>query len=150
MTQHPLVWEEVVRQQPLPRRIPTARSSLRAAHARDRRILAVLDDDPTGTQTVGDVPVYFGLNDSVKHLKVRPAFVVAKGGITSHCLAVERLAASRARVLGQIMAGVPVWELGAGSKWEGVSFVVFPGNVGGPDAVAKVVASLAKSNANTL
>jgi hypothetical protein len=37
---------------------------------------------------------------------------------------------------------VPVWELGREARWPGLAYVVFPGNVGGPDALADLVTSL--------
>ncbi len=66
-----------------------------------------------------------------------PRFIIAKGGITSHDVAQKGLGAARARVLGQLFPGVPVWRLesGAQSRFEGVPYVVFPGNVGGPDSL---------------
>jgi len=42
-------------------------------------------------------------------LRMAPACVVAKGGITSSDIATEVLGIVRARVLGQILPGVPVW-----------------------------------------
>jgi hypothetical protein len=45
----------------------------------------------------------------------------------------------RAQVLGQIVPGVPVWRLGPESKYPGLPYVVFPGNAGGPDALASVI-----------
>jgi uncharacterized protein YgbK (DUF1537 family) len=75
-------------------------------------------------------------------IKAKPAFVVAKGGITSFSVARDGLAVSRAKVLGQIAPGVPVWSLGRGARWEQIRYVVFPGNVGTVDALKAVVASL--------
>jgi uncharacterized protein YgbK (DUF1537 family) len=40
-------------------------------------------------------------------------------------------------VLGQLLPGVPVWRLGSESRFPGVIYIVFPGNVGGPDALAQ-------------
>jgi uncharacterized protein YgbK (DUF1537 family) len=48
----------------------------------------------------------------------------------------------RAHVLGQIVPGVPVWRLGPETKYPGLRYVVFPGNVGGPGALAEVIRSL--------
>jgi len=45
----------------------------------------------------------------------------------------------RALVLGQILPGIPVWELGAETKFPGLPYVVFPGNVGGLDALAETM-----------
>ncbi|HLL88365.1 MAG TPA: four-carbon acid sugar kinase family protein [Tepidisphaeraceae bacterium] len=80
-----------------------------------------------------------GVVRSVRH---QPRFVLGKGGITSHELATLGLGVRRARVLGQVMAGVSVWQTGPESRWPGVPYVVFPGNVGGETAVAEVVARM--------
>jgi uncharacterized protein YgbK (DUF1537 family) len=77
-------------------------------------------------------------------MHVRPRFVVAKGGITSHEVAQRGLGAERARVLGQLQPGVPVWRLESGPslRFTGMPYVVFPGNVGGPDALLEAARSL--------
>ena len=82
-----------------------------------------------------------GLTSIVGHVEVKPAFVVAKGGITSYSLAKDGLGISRAKVLGQIAPGVPVWSVGQGTRWEGIPYVVFPGNVGTVDTLKSVVAA---------
>ncbi len=62
-------------------------------------------------------------------------------GITSHEVAQRGLGAARARVLGQLFAGVPVWRLQTGpeSRFEGVPYIVFPGNMGGPESLREAV-----------
>ncbi|MFB0554369.1 MAG: nucleotide-binding domain containing protein [Phycisphaerae bacterium] len=54
----------------------------------------------------------------------------------------------RAKVLGQILPGVPVWQSGPSpsdglggpeSKFPDISYIVFPGNVGSIDAITEVV-----------
>ena len=82
------------------------------------------------------------LVEIVRSLTVRPRWFVAKGGITSSDLATEALGIRRALVLGQALPGVPVWQAGPESKWPGLAYVVFPGNVGGPDAIRQLVAGL--------
>ncbi len=68
----------------------------------------------------------------------RPRFVVAKGGITAHDLAAHALGIARAEVRGTLLPGiVSLWETPAG-----LPYVVFPGNVGGDDALADVVSVL--------
>lgn len=58
-------------------------------------------------------------------------WIVAKGGITSHDVAVRALDAKRATVLGQLFPGqISVWEFGGGCIRPGLRYVVFPGNVG--------------------
>ncbi len=78
----------------------------------------------------------------VRGLAVRPRYLIAKGGITSSTIATEGLGIRRARVLGQILPGVPVWQAGPESRFLGLSYVVFPGNVGNDDALAQLVARL--------
>ena len=78
------------------------------------------------------------LVDIVKGLTVRPSFVLAKGGITSSDLASKGLASESAVVLGQAIAGVPVWRLDSKSKFPEITYIVFPGNVGDPMALYNV------------
>ncbi len=74
----------------------------------------------------------------IKSITVRPAFIVAKGGITSSDLASKGLSVEKALILGQVIPGVPVWELDQKSKFPGLIYVVFPGNVGDHSALAEV------------
>ena len=90
---------------------------------------------------IGEI-IMAGLCSVVEHIPLRPGFVVAKGGITSYEVARVGLGMQDAVVLGQIIKGVPVWEMGSGSRWDGVPYVVYPGNVGGDDALLEVVKKL--------
>ena len=74
----------------------------------------------------------------VQGLGVRPRYLVAKGGITSSDIATKALKLRRAMVLGQILPGVPVWRTGDESLYPGLAYVVFPGNVGGDDALVRI------------
>ncbi len=78
----------------------------------------------------------------VQRLDVRPRYLIAKGGITSSDLATRGLGVKRAMVAGQLLPGIPVWRLGDETKFPGLDYVVFPGNVGGPDALAEAVNKL--------
>jgi uncharacterized protein YgbK (DUF1537 family) len=78
----------------------------------------------------------------VEHIRREPRFLVGKGGITSSDLATRALGARKARVLGQVLLGVPVWQPGPGSRWPAVPFVIFPGNVGAEEDVARVILAL--------
>lgn len=78
----------------------------------------------------------------VQSLTVRPRCLIAKGGITSSDVATRGLSVRKARVLGQILPGVPVWRLGSESRFPGLAYIVFPGNVGGPQALAAVAGQL--------
>ncbi|RGI59813.1 hydroxyacid dehydrogenase [Ruminococcus sp. TM10-9AT] len=66
----------------------------------------------------------------VGRLKVTPAFVIAKGGITSSDVGTKALAVKKANVLGQIRPGIPVWQTGEESRFPMTPYVIFPGNVG--------------------
>ena len=78
----------------------------------------------------------------VSCLSIRPRFLIAKGGITSSDVGVKALGVKKARVLGQAAPGVPVWKTGAESLFPGLSYVIFPGNVGGADTLRKIVETL--------
>jgi len=78
----------------------------------------------------------------VRTVPCRPRFLIAKGGITSSDVATGGLGMRRARVLGQAAPGVPVWKLGPETRFPGLVYVVWPGNVGGPDALRDLVVSL--------
>ena len=68
------------------------------------------------------------------------AFVVAKGGITSSDVGTRGLGVRRAEVAGQMLPGiVSVWVLPEESAFPGLPYVIFAGNVGGPDSLARVI-----------
>ncbi len=86
------------------------------------------------------------LIDTLVSMSIRPRFVVAKGGITSHEVARRGLGARRATVLGQLLPGVPVWRLESGPelRFPGIPYLVFPGNVGGSQALLDAVRRLSQ------
>ena len=88
------------------------------------------------------VKISDAVQNLVGQLKVRPAFVVAKGGITSSDVGVKALHVMRANVLGQIGPGIPVWQTGDRSKWPGIPYVIFPGNVGEANSLKEVAEKL--------
>src|SRR5699024_9116232 len=74
----------------------------------------------------------------------RPAWGVARGGITSHEVTASGLGMRRARVAAPCSAG-PVSLFSAAARAEevlGMPYVVSPGNVGGAQALADVVDTL--------
>ena len=74
-------------------------------------------------------------------LAAHPSWVVAKGGITSHDVAVRGLGIRRAEVIGQLLPGmVSVFRpIEAAPEAVGTPYVVFAGNVGNDDTLADVV-----------
>ena len=85
------------------------------------------------------VKISEAVQNLVGMLKVKPAFIVAKGGITSSDIGVKALKVKKAEIMGQIQPGVPVWKLGKESTFPGVPYVIFPGNVGQEDTLKKAV-----------
>jgi uncharacterized protein YgbK (DUF1537 family) len=77
-------------------------------------------------------------------LAARPAWIIAKGGITSHDVATQGLGIRRAEVLGQLFPGmVSVFRpIDATPAAIGVPLVVFAGNVGDDSTLADVVTIL--------
>ena len=88
------------------------------------------------------VKISDALTSIVRKLKVRPKFLIAKGGITSADTGTKGLGVKKALVAGQAAAGVPVWKIGAESKFPDMSFIIFPGNVGEVDTLRKIVETL--------
>ena len=97
--------------------------------------------DAEGSLRINSIVSSFLVN-ILQGITVRPAFIVAKGGITSSDLASKGLGAEKALILGQIIAGVPVWQMSERSKFPDMIYVVFPGNVGDHTALAEVCEKL--------
>jgi uncharacterized protein YgbK (DUF1537 family) len=99
-------------------------------------------DSPASSLQIGR-RISEALVELLRGMEVRPKYVIAKGGITSSDLATHALGVKRAMVLGQVLPGVPVWRLGAETRFPGLIYVVFPGNVGGEEALADVIKNFA-------
>ncbi|MEM8611264.1 MAG: four-carbon acid sugar kinase family protein [Cyanobacteria bacterium P01_H01_bin.105] len=77
------------------------------------------------------------LMDIVRGLPTDLGFLISKGGITSNDTLSKGLALTSARLLGQVIPGVSVVTTGADHpQFPNLPVVLFPGNVGGNDAVA--------------
>ena len=86
------------------------------------------------------------MTEIVKKLTVQPRYIISKGGMTSSNVTTNGLGMVRSLVPGQILPGVLVLQLGPESKYPGSRLVLFPGNVGGPSAIADVVNIMNSSN----
>ncbi|CAM1503131.1 Fc.00g079070.m01.CDS01 [Cosmosporella sp. VM-42] len=76
----------------------------------------------------------------LQRLKQKPRYIIAKGGITSSDMATKALRMKRVLIVGQAAPGVPLWRCDEPeSKWSGLPYVVFPGNVGTNDTLYEVV-----------
>lgn len=123
-----------------------ARAALRAGRTPvvyTSRDVAVIEGAPGGPASRDPLAVSRAVSSAlvavVRRLDERPGWVVGKGGITSSDIGTAGLGARRAIVLGQVRPGVPVWRLGPEARHPGLPYVVFPGNVGGPETLAEVV-----------
>lgn len=77
------------------------------------------------------------LMDIVRGLPSDVGFLISKGGITSNDTLSKGLALTSARLLGQVIPGVSVVTTGGDHpQFPNLPVVLFPGNVGGDDAVA--------------
>ena len=103
-----------------------------------RRERLDLDTADKDKQLAISVKISDAVTSIIGRLSVRPSFVVAKGGITSSDVGTKALRVRRARVAGQIRPGIPVWQTGAESKFPGLPYVIFPGNVGSDDDLRRV------------
>jgi uncharacterized protein YgbK (DUF1537 family) len=87
------------------------------------------------------------LMDVVQRLPATLGFLVSKGGITSNDVLSTGLALTASRVLGQILPGVTVVQTPPWHRLPQLPVVIFPGNVGGDDALAEAYRRLAPSRA---
>ncbi|MDD2354850.1 MAG: four-carbon acid sugar kinase family protein [Lachnospiraceae bacterium] len=106
-----------------------------------RKELTLKDDTPEKS-LMRSVEISEALQNCVGKLSSVPSFVVAKGGITSSDVGTKALGVKKAEVMGQIMPGVPVWKTDEGSKFPGIPYVIFPGNVGADLTLREAVEKL--------
>jgi uncharacterized protein YgbK (DUF1537 family) len=77
------------------------------------------------------------LCEITRRIEVKPGFLVAKGEITSMEV-VRSLGVKEALALGQVIPSVPVWKLGADSRWPDIAYMQLPGGVGGENALLDI------------
>lgn len=109
----------------------------------DRKLLT-LDSDTRESALTRSVKISDGVQRLVGQLGITPAFVIAKGGITSSDVGTKALKVRRANVMGQIRPGIPVWQTGAESTFPQTPYVIFPGNVGSEEDLRLAVEILMK------
>ncbi len=86
------------------------------------------------------------LMDVVQNLPDDIGFLIGKGGITSNDILSTGLALNTARLLGQIVPGVSMVRTPENHpQFPNLPVVLFPGNVGDTDALAKVYSILSKN-----
>ena len=101
----------------------------------------IVGGDQLSSLKIGGV-VAESLVQFLKMVTAKPRYVIAKGGITSSDAATKGLMFRRAKICGQAASGVPLWMCSEStSKWPGIPYVVFPGNVGQVETLRDLVAS---------
>lgn len=103
------------------------------------RDLLEVPNDTKESALLRSVKISDGVQRLVGQLDITPAFVIAKGGITSSDVGTKALGVKRANVLGQIQPGIPVWQTGAESRFPGMPYVIFPGNTGDKTTLRRAV-----------
>lgn len=103
-----------------------------------RKVLSVEGDTPEQALK-RSVLISDAVQSLVGELETEPAFVIAKGGITSSDVGTKALKVKRALVLGQIRPGIPVWKTGEESRFPHIPYIIFPGNVGTPEDLKRAV-----------
>lgn len=88
------------------------------------------------------VKISDGVTSIVAKLNVRPKYIIAKGGITSSDIGTKGLLVKKAIVAGQIAPGIPVWITGEESRFPGIAYIIFPGNVGKKETLREVAEKL--------
>ena len=83
------------------------------------------EDDLRIAVTISDA-----ITPIVCNLREVPSFLIAEGGITSSDIGTRGLQVKKALAMGQSLPGIPVWKTGPESRFPGLSYVIFPGNVG--------------------
>ena len=106
----------------------TARKEVRLDNADERQALG---------QKVSDFLVSI-----VARLPYQPAYLVAKGGITSHDILTHGLNIKLARVMGQILSGVPCIRTDNSARFAHLPYIIFPGNVGNENSLAEAFEKL--------
>lgn len=125
------------------------RARMAAGLARSDVLLSTSRALVTGSDGGSSLAISVGVSHAVADLvrdvlDAHPAWIVAKGGITSHEIAVRGLGLRRAEVVGQFGRGIVSLfrPIAAEPRAIGIPYVVFPGNVGGPEMLATVVRML--------
>lgn len=114
------------------------RSGKTAVCYTNRKLLS-RESDSKEEALLRSVRISEGVYSLVARLHVTPAFVIAKGGITSSDVGTKALRVKRANVMGQIRPGIPVWQTGPESLFPRTPYVIFPGNTGDVETLKEAV-----------
>lgn len=127
------------------RLIEKAISTGKTAVAYTRRTLLTTAGDTKENALKRSVAISEAVQNLIGMLNIVPSFIIAKGGITSSDIGVKALKVKKAKVLGQIRPGIPVWQTGKESRFPGIPYVIFPGNVGSDETLKEAVEILVEA-----
>lgn len=102
------------------------------------------DRSPTHASLADGAAVMVALTTAARVLAERADAIVTKGGITAAEVIKRGLGAQRARVLGQVRAGVSVWRIPAEDGRE-LPCIIVPGNMGDVEILTDAVAWLGRA-----
>ena len=128
--------EEVIRTR---KKIEEILLSGKTAVVYTRRQMLTVENDSREKALLRSVKISEAVQSLVGELSVEPAFIIAKGGITSSDIGTKALKVKCAEVLGQICPGIPVWRIKEESKFPGMPYIIFPGNVGDDNTLREAV-----------
>lgn len=139
----PLILDNINREEA----ISQAAYRINSALAAKRNALIYTSRDVVKADNQGEnlsiaASVSSALMEVVQRVEHEPRYVIGKGGITASDLATNGMGVRAARVLGQVIPGVPAWRLGPGSRWPRMPYIVFPGNVGSEKSIADIIQML--------
>lgn len=106
------------------------------------RNLLALNTEDKNKILEASVNISNSLVQIINKLSTAPKFIIAKGGITSSDVGTKALKVKKAKVMGQIEPGIPVWMTGNESKFPGLPYIIFPGNVGEENTLNTIVNKL--------
>ncbi len=107
-----------------------------------RRKVLILEGDTKEDALVRSASISDAFTDVVAKLGCKPSYIIGKGGITSSDIGTKALKVKRALVPGQIQPGVPVWKTDDSSRFPGIPYIIFPGNVGDDSTLYNAVVAL--------
>jgi uncharacterized protein YgbK (DUF1537 family) len=136
-----LAGEDVAQQE-----VASATAALTAALAGGTTVVSTSRRRVTGSDEAASLVVAAMVSKALVEVVRRtvaarpPAWVIAKGGITSSDIATDALQITRAEVVGQLFDGyVSVWANRGSGPLAGMPYVVFAGNVGDAETLAAAV-----------
>lgn len=104
-----------------------------------KRKLLTQDHDTRESVLARSTKISEAVQSIVAGIQTEPSFILAKGGITSSDICTKALKVRHGTVLGQAAPGVPVIRTDSSSKFPGIPYIIFPGNVGDEYSLRRIL-----------